>query len=68
MTAAGLAAVSPVLVVGALLCLMPAVTRPTLQFGVRVPHDGRGRRLSAGNGAPTTGGPRPSASAALSSR
>src|SRR6266478_7218047 len=34
-----LAAVSPVLVVGALMCLMPAVTRPTLQFGVRVPHE-----------------------------
>ena len=39
MSAASLAAVSPVLVVGALMCLMPAVTRPTLQFGVRVPHD-----------------------------
>ena len=39
MSAASLAAVSPVLVVGALMCLMPAVTRPTLQFGVRVPHE-----------------------------
>jgi uncharacterized membrane protein len=39
MSAADLAAVSPVLVVGALMCLMPAVTRPTLQFGVRVPHE-----------------------------
>ena len=38
-SAASLAAVSPVLVVGALTCLMPAVTRPTLQFGVRVPHE-----------------------------
>jgi uncharacterized membrane protein len=37
MSAAGLAAASPVLAVGALMCLMPAVTRPTLQFGVRVP-------------------------------
>jgi uncharacterized membrane protein len=34
---ASLGAVSPVLVVGALMCLMPVVTRPTLQFGVRVP-------------------------------
>ena len=40
MSAASMAAVSPVLVVGALMCSMPAVTRPTLQFGVRVP---RGR-------------------------
>ena len=39
MSASGLAAASPVLVVGALMCLMPAVTRPTLQFGVRVPHE-----------------------------
>jgi uncharacterized membrane protein len=39
MSAANLAAVFPVLVVGALMCLMPAVTRPTLQFGVRVPHE-----------------------------
>jgi uncharacterized membrane protein len=42
MSAASLAAVSPVLVVGALMCLMPAVTRPTLQFGVRVPHEWAG--------------------------
>jgi uncharacterized membrane protein len=34
-----LAAVSPVLVVGALTCSLPAVTRPTLQFGVRVPRE-----------------------------
>ena len=39
MSAGSLAAVSPVLAVGALLCLMPAVTRPTLQFGVRVPRE-----------------------------
>ncbi len=32
-----LAAVLPVLAVGALMCSLPAVTRPTLQFGVRVP-------------------------------
>jgi hypothetical protein len=37
MSASGLAAASPVLVVGALMCLMPAVTRPTLQFGPRSP-------------------------------
>jgi hypothetical protein len=39
MSAGSLAAVSPVLVVGALMCLMPAVTRPTVQFGVRVPRE-----------------------------
>src|SRR5579859_3768853 len=32
-----LAAVLPVLAVGALMCSLPAVTRPTLPFGVRVP-------------------------------
>ena len=42
MSAASLAAVSPVLVVGALTCSMPAVTRPTLQFGVRVPRERAG--------------------------
>ena len=42
MSAASLAAVSPVLVVGALTCLVPAVTRPTLQFGVRVPRERAG--------------------------
>jgi uncharacterized membrane protein len=42
MSAASLAAVSPVLVVGALMCSMPAVTRPTLQFGVRIPHERAG--------------------------
>jgi uncharacterized membrane protein len=40
-----LAAVSPVLVVGALTCSMPAVTRPTLQFGVRVPRERTGTRV-----------------------
>lgn len=40
MSAASLAAAaSPVLVMGAVLCLTPAVTRPTLQFGVRVPRE-----------------------------
>jgi uncharacterized membrane protein len=42
MSAGSLAAVSPVLVVGALMCLMPAVTRPTVQFGVRVPRERTG--------------------------
>jgi uncharacterized membrane protein len=42
MSAGSLAAVSPVLVVGALMCLMPAVTRPTVQFGVRVPRERAG--------------------------
>jgi uncharacterized membrane protein len=42
MSTASLAAVSPVLVVGALMCLMPAVTRPTLQFGIRVPRERAG--------------------------
>lgn len=37
-----LATVSPVLVVGALTCSLPAVTRPTLQFGVRVPRERAG--------------------------
>jgi uncharacterized membrane protein len=41
-SAGSLAAVSPVLVVGALMCLMPAVTRPTLQFGIRVPRERAG--------------------------
>jgi uncharacterized membrane protein len=42
MSAGSLAAVSPVPVVGALMCVMPAVTRPTLQFGVRVPPERAG--------------------------
>jgi uncharacterized membrane protein len=32
-----MAGVFPVLAVGALMCSMPAVTRPTVQFGIRVP-------------------------------
>ncbi len=39
MSAGSLAAVLPVLVVGVLMCSAPAVTRPTLQFGVRVPRE-----------------------------
>jgi uncharacterized membrane protein len=42
MSAGSLAAVSPVLVVGAVMCLMPVVTRPTVQFGVRVPRERAG--------------------------
>jgi len=41
-TATLLAAVSPVLAMGALMCSLPAVTRPTLQFGVRVPRERAG--------------------------
>jgi uncharacterized membrane protein len=37
-----LAAVLPVLAIGALMCSLPAVTRPTLQFGVRVPPERTG--------------------------
>ncbi|WP_055588387.1 DUF1648 domain-containing protein [Streptacidiphilus griseoplanus] len=37
MTAQSLSAGLTVLFVGAVLCVMPAFTRPTLQFGVRVP-------------------------------
>jgi uncharacterized membrane protein len=37
MSAGSLAAVFPVLTFGALMCSLPAVSRPTLQFGVRVP-------------------------------
>jgi uncharacterized membrane protein len=37
-----LAAVSPVLAIGALMCSLPAVTRPTLQFGIRVPRERAG--------------------------
>ena len=39
MSAAGVAAVLPVVVAGTIVCLTPAVTRPTLQFGVRVPRE-----------------------------
>src|ERR1017187_8550143 len=42
MSAGGLSAVSPVLVVGALTCLAPAASRPTVQFGVRVPRERAG--------------------------
>ena len=37
MTAQSLIAAFPVLLVGAAICLSPLVTRPTVQFGVRVP-------------------------------
>jgi uncharacterized membrane protein len=37
-----LAAVLPVLADGVLMCALPAVTRPTLQFGVRVPRERAG--------------------------
>jgi uncharacterized membrane protein len=42
MSAGILAGVAPVLVVGALMCLAPAASRPTLQFGVRVPRERAG--------------------------
>ena len=42
MSAGPLAAVSPVLVVGVLMCSAPAASRPTLQFGVRVPRERAG--------------------------
>jgi uncharacterized membrane protein len=37
MSAASLAGVLPALIVGTAICSAPAVSRPTLQFGVRVP-------------------------------
>lgn len=37
MSAGDLAGAFPVLITGALMCSMPVVTRPTLQFGIRVP-------------------------------
>jgi uncharacterized membrane protein len=37
-----LAGVFPVLAVGALMCSTPVVTRPTLQFGIRVPRERAG--------------------------
>ena len=37
MSAASLAGVLPVLIVGTAICSAPAVSRPTLPFGVRVP-------------------------------
>ena len=42
MSAGSLAGVFPVLTIGALMCSMPAVTRPTVQFGVRVPRERAG--------------------------
>ncbi len=42
MSAGALAAVSPVLVVGALMCSAPTASRPTVQFGVRVPRERAG--------------------------
>jgi uncharacterized membrane protein len=45
MSAGTLAAVSPVLVVGALMCSAPAVSRPTVQFGVRVPRERAGAAI-----------------------
>ena len=41
-TGSPLAAVLPVLAIGALMCSLPAVTRPTLPFGVRVPRERAG--------------------------
>jgi uncharacterized membrane protein len=41
-SAGTLAGVFPVLTVGALMCSMPAVTRPTVQFGIRVPRERAG--------------------------
>jgi uncharacterized membrane protein len=38
-SAGSLAGVFPVLAVGVLMCSMPAVTRPTVPFGVRVPRE-----------------------------
>jgi uncharacterized membrane protein len=42
MSAASLAGVFPVLAVGALMCLAPVASRPTVQFGVRVPRERAG--------------------------
>jgi uncharacterized membrane protein len=39
MSAAGLAAVLPVLIDGTLMCSAPVMNRPTVQFGVRVPRE-----------------------------
>jgi uncharacterized membrane protein len=41
-SAGSLAGVFPVLAVGALICSTPVVTRPTLQFGIRVPRERAG--------------------------
>jgi uncharacterized membrane protein len=42
MSAASLAGIFPVLTVGALISSAPAVSRPTVQFGIRVPHERAG--------------------------
>jgi uncharacterized membrane protein len=42
MSAGSLAGVFPVLAVGALMCSAPVVTRPTVQFGIRVPRERAG--------------------------
>ena len=42
MSAGGPAAILSVLVVGTLMCSAPAMSRPTLQFGVRVPRERTG--------------------------
>jgi hypothetical protein len=42
MSAESLAAVLPVLIDGALMCSAPAASRPTVQFGVRVPRERAG--------------------------
>lgn len=41
-SAGSLAGIFPVLSIGALMCSMPAVTRPTVQFGIRVPRERAG--------------------------
>ena len=64
MSAGAVAAVFTVPFFGALFFVMPAVTKPTVQFGVRVRPNGPGLLSSATSGAPTTGGPPSSASAA----
>lgn len=42
MSAGSLAGVFPVLTVGGLMCSAPVVTRPTVQFGIRVPRERAG--------------------------
>jgi uncharacterized membrane protein len=42
MSAGSLGAVFPVVIIGALTCSAPAMSRPTLQFGVRVPRERTG--------------------------
>jgi hypothetical protein len=57
MTAGALAAVFAVPFYGTLLCVAPAVTKPTVQFGVRIPPERTGRLSSATSGASTSRGP-----------